>query len=62
MHHYIFEHELDHLERVIGYAPQEPFSPTYWRDRVERLKNCPQAPQYHYRIARLSLLVDELSA
>ncbi|MFM0337096.1 hypothetical protein [Paraburkholderia fungorum] len=61
MHHHIFESELVHLERVIAYAAQKPFSPVYWRDRLEHLKNCPQAPLYRYRIARLSRLVAELS-
>ncbi|WNC91583.1 hypothetical protein RI103_09635 [Paraburkholderia sp. FT54] len=61
MHHHIFESELVHLERVIAFAPREPFPPTYWRDRVEHLKNCPHAPLYRNRIARLSRLVAELS-
>ncbi|MEM5456269.1 MULTISPECIES: hypothetical protein [Paraburkholderia] len=61
MHHHIFESELVHLERVIACASREPFPPTYWRDRVEHLKNCPHAPLFGYRIARLSRLVAELN-
>jgi hypothetical protein len=61
MHHHIFERELVHLERVIACASREPFPPTYWRDRVEHLKNCPHAPLFGYRIARLSRLVAELN-
>jgi hypothetical protein len=61
MHHHIFESELVHLERVIACAPQKPFPPTYWRDRVEQLKNSPQATMYGYRIARLARLAAELS-
>ncbi|MFM0502105.1 hypothetical protein [Paraburkholderia caffeinilytica] len=60
MHHQLFESELIHLERVIACAQQKPFPPTYWRDRVEHLKNSPQAPMYRHRIARLSRLVGEL--
>ncbi|MFM0202502.1 hypothetical protein PQR53_21805 [Paraburkholderia fungorum] len=60
MHHHIFENELVHLERVIACAPQKPFPPTYWRERVEHLKTSPQAPLYRHRIARLSRLVAEL--
>ncbi|CAH2897601.1 MULTISPECIES: hypothetical protein [Paraburkholderia] len=60
MHHHIFESELVHLERVIAWASQEPFSPTYWRDRVEHLKTSPQAPMYRNRIARLARLLAEL--
>ncbi|HZZ11567.1 MAG TPA: hypothetical protein VFE79_12830 [Paraburkholderia sp.] len=62
MHHHLFEKELAHLERVIASAPGEPFSPTYWRDRVLHLKNAPQAPMYRYRMERLWRLVCELSA
>ncbi|CAE6720246.1 hypothetical protein R69927_07735 [Paraburkholderia domus] len=62
MHHHIFESELVHLERVVACGSQKPFPATYWRDRVENLKNCPQAPMYRYRIARLSRLVAELNA
>lgn len=61
MHHHFFENELVHLERVMACAPQEPFSPTYWRERVEHLKLYPQAPQYRFRIDRLSQLVADLS-
>ncbi|WP_345815147.1 hypothetical protein AAGS40_22740 [Paraburkholderia sp. PREW-6R] len=60
MHHRIFERELVHLERVIAGSPREPFSPTYWRDRVEALRSRPHAPLYHNRIVRLSRLVSEL--
>ncbi|WP_027802171.1 hypothetical protein [Paraburkholderia dilworthii] len=61
MHHHIFENELVHLERVIAWASQKPFPPTYWRDRLEHLKESPQAPMYRNRIARLSRLVAELN-
>lgn len=60
MHHHIFESELVHLERVISWASQTPFPPTYWRDRVEHLKTSPQAPMYRNRIARLARLLAEL--
>jgi hypothetical protein len=60
MHHHIFENELVHLERIIAWAQQEPFSPTYWRDRIEHLRSAPQAPMFHNRVARLCRLVDEL--
>ena len=60
MHHHIFESELVHLERVIACALQKPFPPRYWRDRIEHLKTCPQAPLSRTRIARLSRLVAEL--
>jgi hypothetical protein len=60
MHRHLFENELVHLERVIACAPQKPFSPAYWRDRVEHLKSSPQAPLFRHRIARLSLLAAEL--
>ena len=61
MHHHLFERELVHLERIVACSPKEPFPPTYWRDRVEDLKNCPHAPLYRYRIARLSERVAQLS-
>ena len=61
MHHHILENELLHLERVIAWASQKPFPPTYWRDRIEHLKSSPQAPMYHKRLDRLSRLVAELS-
>lgn len=60
MHHHFLESELAHLERVIASAPGEPFSPMYWRERVEHLKNSPQATLYRHRIARLSQLVADL--
>ncbi|WP_232231993.1 hypothetical protein [Burkholderia sp. WSM2230] len=61
MHHHILENELVHLERVISSVSQKPFSPTYWRERVENLKSSPQAPMYQHRIARLSRLIAELN-
>lgn len=61
MHHVIFERELIHLERVIAFAPQKPFPPTYWRDRIKHLESSPQAPLYRKRIARLSHLVAKLT-
>lgn len=61
MHHAIFENELAHLERVIAFAQQKPFPPTYWRDRVKHLESFPQAPLYRKRLARLASLVSELT-
>lgn len=60
MRHHIFDSELVHLERVLASSPREPFPPTYWRDRVEHLKDFPQAPLYRHRIARLAQLVADL--
>jgi hypothetical protein len=60
MHHHIFDSELVHLERVLACAPLKRFPCSYWRDRVEQLKQYPQAPLYRHRIARLARLVAEL--